>query len=252
MKSTGLFIRAVCLLVIVSQQDFTCASALEFKYYNYADTYDAVQNITSQCKGISRIYNIGKSVQKRDLFVVELSKNPGKHETLEPDFKYVGNMHGNEVIGKELLLHLINKLCVNYGVNQTITNLIDTTRIHILITMNPDGFTKAVEGRCNGGVGRTNANGIDLNRNFPDVYYPRTTSLQPETEAVMNWIQSYPFVLSANLHGGAVVANYPYDIFKGGRGKQGNYAECPDDTFFRYLLNLFFVLIFVTFLKAVL
>lgn len=66
-------------------------------------------------------------------------------------------------------------------------------------------------------MGRINANGVDLNRDFPDrlederTVLMKSRSRQPETAAIMNWIKSEPFVLSANFHGGAVVASYPYD-----------------------------------------
>lgn len=64
--------------------------------------------------------------------------------------------------------------------------------------------------------GRNNANNVDLNRNFPDQYGTNKYNviLEPEVQAVMNWTLSIPFVLSANLHGGALVANYPFDDSK--------------------------------------
>lgn len=57
-------------------------------------------------------------------------------------------------------------------------------------------------GDVSGIQGRNNSNNFDLNRNFPDRFNFITDPRQPETIAVMNWVKSYPFVLSANLHGG--------------------------------------------------
>lgn len=45
----------------------------------------------------------------------------------------------------------------------------------------------------------------------------------------MNWIKSNPFVLSANLHGGSLVANYPLDDYP----INSKNSATPDDDVFK-------------------
>lgn len=50
----------------------------------------------------------------------------------------------------------------------------------------------------------------------------------PETYAVMKWIRSIPFVLSANFHGGDLVVSYPYDLSKHPL-ERNMFSPTPDD-----------------------
>ncbi|XP_037935345.1 carboxypeptidase D isoform X2 [Teleopsis dalmanni] len=185
----------------------------KYEHHNFTAMEKFIRNIAESYPTITRLYSIGKSVQDRDLWVMEIFVTPGAHVPGIPEFKYVANMHGNEVIGKEMLLLLTKYICENYLVDQRITKLVNSTRMHFLYSMNPDGYEISKEGDKSSANGRSNANDVDLNRNFPDQYgsdrYNRVA--EPEVVAVMNWTLSIPFVLSANLHGGSLVANYPFD-----------------------------------------
>lgn len=210
-------------------------------------------DLTKMYPHLTKVYSIGESVKGNPLLVLIISDNPEKHELKEPEFKYVANMHGNEVVGRELLINLAYWLLNNYGNNDTATKLVNSTRIHLLFSMNPDGYE--VANHDDWLKGRTNANDVDLNRNFPnldkaafrnfergicksdhlDESFPSIDfdikHAQPETQAIISWLDEVPFVLSANLHGGSFVANYPYDVYSDTR----KFSETPDNKLFKEL-----------------
>eukprot|EP00267_Zea_mays_P042210 XP_020394180.1 carboxypeptidase SOL1 isoform X3 [Zea mays] len=173
-------------------------------YMSNTELETAVHAFGSRCSNISRVYSIGKSVNHFPLWVIEISDKPRQRES-EPAFKFIGNVHGDEPVGREVLMHLANCLCDNYLKDSLATLIIENMHLHILPIMNPDGFALRWRG---------NANNIDLNRDFPDQFFPVNNDIdyrQPETRAIMNWVKQEHFTASASLHGGALVANYPWD-----------------------------------------
>ncbi|CAJ1054632.1 Hypothetical predicted protein [Xyrichtys novacula] len=111
--------------------------------------------------------------------------------------------------------------------------------------MNPDGYDSS-NTDCTYSTGRFNANGIDLNRNFPDAFAGLRRK-QPvdeekreaEVRAVMAWLEMENFVLSANLHGGALVASYPYDNSNGGGELVSGASVSPDNDVFVHLAKVY-------------
>lgn len=188
---------------------------IELTYHNYNEMTDLLKNVSTRFPDLVRLYSIGTSAEGRQLWVALISNDVRDINTLlKPNVKLIANMHGNEAIGRELLLQLLVYLVNSYSRNSSVRSVLDNTYIHLMPSMNPDGFDKAREGDCSSGPGRANANGIDLNRNFPDFFAPEkynSADEQPETHAVRLWTDKIPFVLSANLHGGALVASYPFD-----------------------------------------
>ncbi|XP_057974501.1 carboxypeptidase SOL1 isoform X2 [Malania oleifera] len=182
-----------------------------------------------RCSSISRMYSIGTSVKGVPLWVIEISDKPGEEEA-EPAFKFIGNVHGDEPVGRELLLLLANWLCDNNMKNPLATLIIENVHLHILPSMNPDGFSL---------MRRGNANNVDLNRDFPDQFFPMNDDVdarQPETKAIMRWLKEIHFTASASLHGGALVANYPWD---GTEDRRKHYYGCPDDETFRFMASVY-------------
>ncbi|CAL1265426.1 unnamed protein product [Larinioides sclopetarius] len=212
-------------------------------YHHYNELKETLQKLAQDFSSLANVYSVGRTVERRDLFVIHITSNV---TDVKPMFKYVANMHGNEAVGRELLLQLSHYLLHNYGKDERVTKLVDSVDIHLMPSANPDGFEAATEGDCYGTKtpsGRENGNGVDLNRDFPDQFNVTdmnnmTAGRQPETLSLMTWIVSNPFVLSANLHGGAVVASYPFDDSKFHK-ITGQKSASQDDKVFQHLAHVY-------------
>lgn|GEM_PF-2173907 len=188
-------------------------------------TYDALvlrmQNLAANYPDIVRMVSIGKSWQNRDLWVLQITDNPDVEED-EPEFRYVSTMHGNEGAGAEMILRLAELLTANYGTDPYYTQLVDEIEIWLWPLFNPDGYMACSYG---------NDHGVNLNRDFPDRWDdPPINSpdgRQPETQAAWYWEEAHTFVMGANYHSGALVANIPWDAITGYESPDQTYA--PDD-----------------------
>jgi len=201
------------------------APALAQSYHTYAQIGAFLQGVADDHPDIARLYDLGLSVEGRHIWALQITDNPDLEED-EPEFRYISTMHGDEWVGPEMCLYLIDHLTDNYGVDPDISALVDEIDIWIVPLMNPDGYVRTQ---------RTNAHGVDLNRNFPDPYTsPNNTpdGREPETAVIMNWSFASSFMLSANLHAGALVVNYPFDNNAQGASV---YTPTPDDDLFIWI-----------------
>lgn len=183
------------------------------RYFSYDQYIQFMQQTAQQYQNICSLVQFGTSVQGRSLLMMKISDNVNMSEA-EPQFQWVSSIHGDEVVGYDLLIRLIQLLTAHYGTDPRITNLVNNTEIWINPMMNPDGYVNA---------SRYNATGVDLNRNFPmptGTQHPDGNPWAPETVAMMNFSQDRRISLSINYHGGALVMNYPWDY---------TYVLAPDD-----------------------
>jgi hypothetical protein len=184
--------------------------AMDWDIYPTYSQYDSImRNFQKLYPALCRLDTIGTSVNGRLVLALKISDNVDIHED-EPAVFYSSTMHGDETGGFILMLHLADFLLKNYDTDNRVKELVDNLEIWINPLANPDG-TYTTGNTITSPI-RYNANGFDLNRNFPDPVTPVTVK-QKETLDMVKFMRKHRFVLSANFHSGSEVVNYPWDRY---------------------------------------
>ena len=203
--------------------------ALTFqKYPTYYQYLEMMQGFATDYPEICRLDTIGYSTGGRLLLALKISDHVEEDEA-EAAFFYSSSMHGNEIAGYVLLLREAHMLLAGYGTDSEINKLVDNLQIWINPLANPDGSFSRNNNMSLELAARQNANNVDLNRNFPEATRSEaddTTGRELETRNMMVFHREKEFTLSANIHGGTEVVNYPWD---------GKSALHVDDDWYRFV-----------------
>lgn len=114
------------------------------RYHSHEEVVNLFETYEKKFPFIALKGSIGKSALGRDLVYLRITENVTSPRPLgRPMFKYVANMHGNEAVGRELLVAFVEYVLNSYGKDSEITKIVQSTDLYILPSLNPDGFAKA-------------------------------------------------------------------------------------------------------------
>jgi carboxypeptidase T len=178
--------------------------------------------------------------ENRPVYWLKISDNPDTDETDEPEVLINAVHHAREPGGLSQLIFFMYYLLENYHTNPEIQFLLDHTEMYIVPCINPDGYIYNQTTNPNGGgfwrknkrdnngngVFNSNADGVDLNRNYgyewafddtgsspnqnSDTYRGDAAFSEPETQAMKWFCEQHQFEIALNYHTYSNLLIYPW------------------------------------------
>ena len=219
--------------------DHMATTLEEMLRWNKYPTYDVytqlLQYFQDSFPNLCQIDTILDTTPHPDLhhsiFAIHISNTLGQ-ATTKPAFLYSSTMHGWEVVCYYTMLRLADYILNNAATDSAVQRLLDSVDLYICPLENPDGtYHLGNDLILKDNIHSTyhNYNDVQLNRNYP--YLPGiegAANIQPETQAIIDWVTPKHFVMSVNFHCGAEIVNYPWDAWTTG---QRSHADAD---WFRY------------------
>jgi hypothetical protein len=133
-------------LTIGSDQDVRLGTASDpwtnwTHYHNYSEIVATLTYLNATYPHIVDMFPIGESWQNRTIYCVRLTNESQLLE--KPKVLFVGYHHAREFITAELALYFLVDAATTYGVNATITAMLNGCELFVIVALNVDGFEAA-------------------------------------------------------------------------------------------------------------
>ncbi|MCB2221346.1 MAG: PKD domain-containing protein [Bacteroidetes bacterium] len=203
------FIESLGLSYEVEVEDLNKRSAellaIKDAYHSYDEIIALADSLEQEFPDICKrfVYGLDASGQY-ELTALKISDNVLEDEP-EAEVMFDGGIHGDEIGGAENVIRFARDLCLDYGSNATITELIDNREIWLYLMVNPWG-------RVN--MSRYNVNGVDLNRDWCYMWDQWGGSPGPcsqvESKALRECMYNNQFVVHTTYHSGTEYISMPW------------------------------------------
>jgi hypothetical protein len=167
---TGALIAAALLLAaLAAKTEAACPDCQDSPlapYPLFEQMMAEIAGLAEDFPGRVELIEYGRSVEGRPLLALHVGR-PGERKTAAAFIG--GNIHGNEWIGNRMAMAVARLLLAKDGQDELVTQALDLMDFFIVPSINPDGYARTSAGPCqdDNRPCRKNANGVDLNRNFP-------------------------------------------------------------------------------------
>jgi len=194
-------------------------------YQNAFEVETFLRNAHAFFPELTKLVEIGKSVEGRSIWALKISDNPEKTEANEPAVLFNSMHHAREVMTPEVSLDIVEHLLTNYETDQEIKDWVDRNEIWVVPMLNVDGNAKVWEGQNLWRKNARDGHGVDLNRNYPygwnscngssgrksaDDYRGPEPASEPETRALMSLVEKIKPVFDISYHSYSELVLYPY------------------------------------------
>jgi hypothetical protein len=108
------------------------------EYYDNKSLSGRLASLAERNSALVRVESIALSMQKRNVWLVELGKGTRQDRQTRPAMLLVAGIEGNDLIGCSIAVNWIERLVEQYQDDDEITNLLQTTTIYLVPRLDPD------------------------------------------------------------------------------------------------------------------
>ncbi len=112
------------------------------QYHNAAQMEALIKDMVGRHRNIARLHVYGKSYQKRDLLVVEVTDFAAGKPDEKPGVLLVAGVQGDEPGGSEIAAQMLASLLERHGSDAATADLLKTRTLYFVPRLNPDGIER--------------------------------------------------------------------------------------------------------------